>query len=129
MTGSPGVGRMSAPIMTRAGRGCNRGSVPASMLRPYFDPGPARKRTRGRQAHPADHRRPRRRPPPTRRAAAVRRASPTPGLFPNTSAAKPAAQKCLADGLVRVVGTEAKGKTPRELYALTDRAGSSCSRR
>jgi hypothetical protein len=43
-----------------------------------------------------------------------------PGLFPNTSAARPAAQKCLADGLVRVVGTDAKGKTPRELYALTD---------
>ena len=43
-----------------------------------------------------------------------------PGLFPNTAAAKPAAQKCLADGLVRVIGTDAKGKTPRELYALTD---------
>jgi hypothetical protein len=38
------------------------------------------------------------------------------GLFPST--AKPAAQKCLADGLVRAVGTDPKGK--RELFALTD---------
>src|SRR5262245_18365359 len=43
-----------------------------------------------------------------------------PGLFPNTAGAKPAAQKCLADGLVRAIGTDAKGKTPRDLYALTD---------
>jgi len=43
-----------------------------------------------------------------------------PGLFPNTATAKPAAQKCLADGLIRAAGTDTKGKTPRELYALTD---------
>ena len=43
-----------------------------------------------------------------------------PGLFPNTAAAKPAAQKCLTDGLVHVIGADAKGKTPRDLYALTD---------
>jgi DNA-binding PadR family transcriptional regulator len=43
-----------------------------------------------------------------------------PGLFPNTAGVKPAAQKCLADGLVRAIGTDAKGKTPRDLYALTD---------
>lgn len=44
-----------------------------------------------------------------------------PGLFPSTSAAKPAAQKCLADGFVRVLATEQpKGKVPRELYGLTD---------
>lgn len=43
-----------------------------------------------------------------------------PGLFPNTAAAKPAAQKCLTDGLVRTAGTDAKGRTPRELYTLTD---------
>jgi hypothetical protein len=43
-----------------------------------------------------------------------------PGLFPNAAGAKPAAQKCVADGLVRTVGTDTKGKTPRELYALTD---------
>ena len=43
------------------------------------------------------------------------------GLFPSTGAAKPAAQKCLTDGFVRVIGTEqAKGKAPRELYGLTD---------
>jgi hypothetical protein len=44
-----------------------------------------------------------------------------PGLFPPTTAAKPAAQKCLADGLVRVVGTEARSKAPREQYGLTDK--------
>jgi DNA-binding PadR family transcriptional regulator len=43
-----------------------------------------------------------------------------PGLFPNTSASKPAAQKCLADGLIRSIGTGAKGKSPRDLYALTE---------
>lgn len=44
-----------------------------------------------------------------------------PGLFPNTAAAKPAAQKCLAEGFVRVVTTDqVKGKAPRELYGLTD---------
>ena len=43
-----------------------------------------------------------------------------PGLFPNTAAAKPAAQKCVADGLVRVAGTDTKGKATRELYALTE---------
>jgi hypothetical protein len=42
------------------------------------------------------------------------------GLFPNTAAARPAAQKCLSDGLVRSVGSEAKGRAARELYALTD---------
>ena len=41
------------------------------------------------------------------------------GLFPSTAAAKPAAQKCLADGLVRVVG-EANGKAGRERYGLSD---------
>jgi DNA-binding PadR family transcriptional regulator len=43
-----------------------------------------------------------------------------PGLFPNTSSAKPAAQKCLDDGLVQSIGTDTRGKTPRQLYALTD---------
>ena len=42
-----------------------------------------------------------------------------PGLFPAT--AKPAAQKCLADGLVRALRTETKGKTPREFYGLTEK--------
>jgi hypothetical protein len=44
-----------------------------------------------------------------------------PGLFPNTIAAKPAAQKCIADGFVRVAGSDTRGKTPRDLYALTDK--------
>ncbi|MBP3957641.1 hypothetical protein J8F10_20520 [Gemmata sp. G18] len=43
------------------------------------------------------------------------------GLFPNASSAKPVAQKCLADELVRVVGTDAKSKTPRDLYGLTEK--------
>jgi hypothetical protein len=43
-----------------------------------------------------------------------------PGLFPSTSTAKAAAQKCLTDGLLRVVRTEPKGKATRELYALTE---------
>jgi hypothetical protein len=42
-----------------------------------------------------------------------------PGLFP--SAGKPAAQKALADGFLRVVRTESKGKTSRELHGLTDK--------
>jgi hypothetical protein len=41
------------------------------------------------------------------------------GLFPAT--AKAAAQRCLADGLVRVTRTETKGKSPREFYALTEK--------
>ncbi|MCI0704145.1 MAG: PadR family transcriptional regulator [Planctomycetia bacterium] len=43
------------------------------------------------------------------------------GLFPNTAAAKPAAQKCLADELVSVIATDTKGKSPRELYSLTEK--------
>lgn len=42
------------------------------------------------------------------------------GLFPNTAAAKPAAQKCTTDGLVRMVGTETKGKITRDLYGITE---------
>jgi hypothetical protein len=44
-----------------------------------------------------------------------------PGLFPNTSAAKPAVQKCLADDLLRVTGSDPKSKSPRDLYALTEK--------
>ena len=44
-----------------------------------------------------------------------------PGLFPPTAAAKPAAQKCLDDGLIRVVRTETKGKQARELCAATEK--------
>ena len=43
-----------------------------------------------------------------------------PGLFPSAAAAKSASQKCLADGLVRVIRTETKGKAPREFYGLTE---------
>ena len=42
-----------------------------------------------------------------------------PGLFPNTTVAKPAAQKCLADDLLRAL--PADGKSKRELYALTEK--------
>jgi hypothetical protein len=40
------------------------------------------------------------------------------GLFP--SSAKPAAQKCLADGLVHAIGIDTRSKAPRDLFALTD---------
>lgn len=40
------------------------------------------------------------------------------GLFPNTSSAKAAAQKCLTDDLIRVTGTGVKS---RELYGLTEK--------
>ena len=44
-----------------------------------------------------------------------------PGLFAASAAAKPAAQKCLADGFVRVVRTDTRGKTARDLYGLTEK--------
>jgi hypothetical protein len=44
-----------------------------------------------------------------------------PGLFPNTAAAKSAAQKCLSDNLVCVVAPDARGKTARDLYGLTEK--------
>ncbi len=43
------------------------------------------------------------------------------GLFPLSSAAKPAAKKCLDDGLLQLCRTDVKGKTARELYAATDK--------
>ncbi|VTT99405.1 Uncharacterized protein OS=Candidatus Entotheonella sp. TSY2 GN=ETSY2_22115 PE=4 SV=1 [Gemmataceae bacterium] len=44
-----------------------------------------------------------------------------PGLFPNTSAAKAAVNKCVADGFVRLVAADpARGRPGRELYALSD---------
>lgn len=43
-----------------------------------------------------------------------------PGLFPGTAAARPAARKALDDGLLRVVGTEARGKSTRELCVATE---------
>ena len=42
-----------------------------------------------------------------------------PGLFP--AAAKAAAQKAVADGLLAVARTEARGRTTRELYGLTEK--------
>jgi hypothetical protein len=44
-----------------------------------------------------------------------------PGLFPASAAAKPAAQKCLQEGLIHVVRTDLKGKQSRDLYAATDK--------
>lgn len=43
-----------------------------------------------------------------------------PGLFPNTTAAKPAAQRCLDEGLLRTCGTDGRARTPRELYTLSE---------
>jgi hypothetical protein len=42
-----------------------------------------------------------------------------PGLFPALAAAKPAAHKCLQEGLIRVVRTDGQGKQLREYYAGT----------
>lgn len=42
-----------------------------------------------------------------------------PGLFPAVAAAKSAAQKCLQEGLIRVVRTDGQGKQLREYYAGT----------
>jgi hypothetical protein len=44
-----------------------------------------------------------------------------PGLFMSTAAGKSAAQKCLTDGFLRVVGSNTRSKTPRELYGLTEK--------
>ena len=44
-----------------------------------------------------------------------------PGLFPNTTIAKSAAERAKADGLLRVVHTDPKGKVVREVCALTDK--------
>jgi hypothetical protein len=43
-----------------------------------------------------------------------------PGLFPNTAAARPAAQKCVAENLVRPAGPDPSARAPRDLYALSD---------
>lgn len=44
-----------------------------------------------------------------------------PGLFPNTNPAKLAARRCKDEGFLRVLGTETKGKTPRELCGITEK--------
>lgn len=44
-----------------------------------------------------------------------------PGLFPSTTAAKAAADRAKADGLIRVVESEAKGRKVREVCVLTDK--------
>jgi hypothetical protein len=44
-----------------------------------------------------------------------------PGLFVSTAGGKAAAQKCLNDGFVRVVGCDPRGKTARELYGLNEK--------
>jgi len=42
-----------------------------------------------------------------------------PGLFPPTAAARPAAKRCLDDGLLEVLRTDARGKQPREVCGAT----------
>jgi hypothetical protein len=42
-----------------------------------------------------------------------------PGLFPAVAAAKPAAHKCIQEGLIRMVRTDGQGKHLREYYAGT----------
>lgn len=43
----------------------------------------------------------------------------SPGLFPAVAAAKPAAHKCIQEGLIRMVRTDGQGKQLREYYAGT----------
>jgi hypothetical protein len=45
----------------------------------------------------------------------------TPGLFPSSAAARQAAQRCKDEGLVRVVDTQARGKTVQEICAITEK--------
>jgi hypothetical protein len=45
----------------------------------------------------------------------------TPGLFPATAAARPIAQRCKDEGYLRVVRTEAGGKSPLEICTLTEK--------
>src|SRR5262245_54101285 len=44
-----------------------------------------------------------------------------PGLFPNTTIAKSAAERAKAEGLIQIVHTEPKGRVVREVCAITDR--------
>jgi hypothetical protein len=44
-----------------------------------------------------------------------------PGLFPSTTAAKAAADRAKADGLLKVIESEAKGRAVREMCVLTDK--------
>jgi hypothetical protein len=44
-----------------------------------------------------------------------------PGLFAATTLARQAAQRCLDEGYLRVVGTETKGKATRQRCAVTDK--------
>jgi hypothetical protein len=44
-----------------------------------------------------------------------------PGLFAATTLARQAAQRCLDEGYLRVVGTETRGKATRERCAVTDK--------
>ncbi len=44
-----------------------------------------------------------------------------PGLFPSGAPAREAARRCKDEGYLRVVGTDARGKNPRELCALTEK--------
>jgi hypothetical protein len=48
-----------------------------------------------------------------------------PGLFPATAVARQAAQKAVADGLIRHIAADPKGKADRDLYAATA-AGLEC---
>jgi hypothetical protein len=43
-----------------------------------------------------------------------------PGLFPATTVGRPAAQKCLVEGLLRAVTLGSKSKSPRDLYTLSE---------
>ncbi len=48
-------------------------------------------------------------------------AKSSPGLFAATAAGRAVAQRCKDEGLLRVVRTDSRGKTPLEVCALTDK--------
>src|SRR5439155_22129726 len=45
----------------------------------------------------------------------------TPGLFPTTPAARPAAQRCKEEEFVKVVRAEQRGKAVQEVCAITEK--------
>ena len=108
----------TAPIMTRPSRGCNATPLPPTIF------GNCSTRTEAevvadKLTHQILDALTRVAAEPTGLALYASKADA--GLFPNTALAKPAAQKCLADDLLRVVGTDANGKAARDRYGLTDK--------
>jgi hypothetical protein len=52
---------------------------------------------------------------------ALHRSKATPGLFASTAPARQAAQRCKDDGYLRVLSSETKGKTVKEVCTITEK--------